>query len=69
MASKVKPRKGRLEIWKSKKNKQFYWRFCASNGRITAVGGEGYKVRAMLVRTLKSMGVKLATGMFEIVEA
>jgi len=69
MASKAKPRKGRLEIWKSKKNKQFYWRFRASNGRVTAVGGEGYKVRNALVRTLKSMGAKLTTGMFEIVEA
>ncbi len=70
----AKKRKGRLEIWRSKKydangNRNYYWRFVQSNGRITAVGGEGYTRRNTLLRTIKNMGMKLAAGAFEVAEA
>ena len=65
----VKKRKGRLEIWRSKTNRNYYWRFVQSNGRITAKGDEGYTRRNTLLRTLKNMGAKLNAGTFEVAEA
>lgn len=71
MAAKTRSkvvRKARLQIGKSKKNGQFYWRFVQSNGRTTAVGGEGYKRRNDLLRTLVNMGKKLMAGTYEVLE-
>ena len=34
----------KYEIWKSKKNANWYWHFKAGNGEIVA-GGEGYTIK------------------------
>jgi uncharacterized protein YegP (UPF0339 family) len=39
-------KKRKLEIYKSRKNAQFYWRLVASNGKIVAIAGEGYTRKA-----------------------
>jgi hypothetical protein len=67
MAAK-KARKARLQIGKSKKDGKFYWRFIQSNGRSTAIGGEGYNRRNDLLRTLVNMGKKLMAGQYEVLE-
>lgn len=36
----------KFEVYQSKKNNQWYWRFRAANGQIVAVGGEGYVNKA-----------------------
>jgi hypothetical protein len=56
-------------VWRSKKDRNYYWRFVQSNGRVTATGGDdGYTRRNTLLRSLKNMGLKLAGGTFEIAE-
>ena len=32
---------------------QFYWRLKAKNGRVIAIGGEGYKSRSGVLRALR----------------
>lgn len=61
-------RKARLQIGKSKKDNKFYWQFIQSNGRITAIGGEGYNRRNDLLRTLVNMGMKLQAGAYDVME-
>lgn len=68
MATKKPTRKAALQFWKGKKDKKFYWHFVQSNGRITAVGGEGYNRRNDMLRTIRNMGLKLKEGAFEMVE-
>lgn len=68
MAVKKKVRKAGLQFWKGRKDGKFYWHFVQSNGRITAVGGEGYNRRNDMLRTIVNMGLKLKAGQFEMVE-
>lgn len=68
MAVKKKIRKAGLQFWKGKKDGKFYWHFVQSNGRITAVGGEGYNRRNDMLRTIKNMGLKLQAGAYEMME-
>jgi len=32
----------KFELFKSYQNQQWYWRMLADNGRVIAIGGEGY---------------------------
>lgn len=52
----------KIEIFKSKKTKQFYWRLRAANNRIVADGAEGYARRRSLERSLASVQAKLPSA-------
>jgi uncharacterized protein YegP (UPF0339 family) len=50
MPKRVRVRSGKLEIFRSKANANWFWRVRSSNGRSVAVGGEGYKRHGSAVR-------------------
>jgi uncharacterized protein YegP (UPF0339 family) len=41
----------KFEIWKSKNNNNWYWRFKAGNGEIVA-GGEGYTTKQNCIHAI-----------------
>jgi uncharacterized protein YegP (UPF0339 family) len=40
----------KVQFYRSKKNRQWYWRAVARNGRKVAVGGEGYKTKVACIK-------------------
>lgn len=42
-------------MWKSKKDKKFYFHLRSSNGKIVVDNGQGYERRVSLIETLESM--------------
>lgn len=48
----AKKRKGSIVIWKSKKDKKFYFHLASSNGKIVLPAGQGYNRRNDLIKTL-----------------
>jgi uncharacterized protein YegP (UPF0339 family) len=46
-----------IEIYKSKKNKQFAWRCKASNNKKIACGGETYHNKKDLLKTIQLLGL------------
>ncbi len=57
MATKKAPkkRKASIVVWKSKKDKKFYFHLESSNGKIIMDNGQGYERRNNLVATLQSI--------------
>lgn len=51
-----------IQFYKSKKNKQWYWRAVARNGRKVAGGCEGYTSRAMCVKGFNSLKKIIQSG-------
>ena len=41
-----------FKVWKSARNGEWYWAMIATNGQKIATGGEGYKRKADLLKTL-----------------
>lgn len=48
----------RIQVFRSKKNRQWYFRFRSRNGKITATS-EGYKRLRSLVKTLRGLVLAL----------
>lgn len=58
-----------IEIYRSKKNKQFGWRYIAKNGRRVACGGETYYNRKDATDMVRHLfAEKLASGSVIIVD-
>lgn len=56
MATKTpKKRKSTINIWKSKKDRKFYFQMVSSNGKIVLPAGQGYSRRVDLVKTLTAI--------------
>ena len=56
MATKApKKRKSTINIWKSKKDKKFYFHLASSNGKIMLPAGQGYSRRVDLVKTINAV--------------
>lgn len=51
-----------IQFYKSKKNKQWYWRAVSRNGRKVAGGTEGYKSKAMCKKGFESLKKIIASG-------
>jgi uncharacterized protein YegP (UPF0339 family) len=56
----------KIQFYKSKKNKQWYWRAKARNGRKVAGGAEGYKSKAMCIKGFKALLKVINSGNIEI---
>lgn len=55
-AAKVpKKRKSTINIWKSKRDKKFYFHMASSNGKVVLPAGQGYSRRVDLVKTLNAV--------------
>lgn len=52
----------RIEFYISKKNKQWYWRAIARNGKKVAGGTEGYNSKAMCVKGFHALKKVIASG-------
>ncbi len=50
-----KKRKGSIVVWKSKKDKKFYFHLESSNGKIILQNTQGYERRNNLVATLQAI--------------
>jgi uncharacterized protein YegP (UPF0339 family) len=61
-------RKAVIEIWKSKKDKKFYFHLRSSNGKVVVDNGQGYERRVSLVETLEAMVAIFKEGRFIIQE-
>lgn len=68
MAAAPKKRKSKIEIWKSKKDKKFYFHLVSSNGKITLPAGQGYSRRIDLIRTLREVIDIFKTGRLTITD-
>lgn len=66
--SSPKKRKASIVVWKSKKDKKFYFHLVSSNGKIIMDNGQGYERRNNLVATLKSIVDIFKTSRFVIEE-
>lgn len=55
MATVKAKRKGAIVVWKSKKDKKFYFHLESSNGRIILPAGQGYNRRNDLIATLQAV--------------
>ena len=53
----------RLEIWKNKETKEWWWHI-KSKGRIICRASEGYKRRLAMMRSLRNMTDGLASGYY-----
>lgn len=62
-------RKAVIEIWKSAKDRKFYFHLRSSNGKIVVDNGQGYERRVDLVKTLKAVSAIFKEGRFRISEA
>jgi uncharacterized protein YegP (UPF0339 family) len=62
-------RKGSIVIWKSKKDRKFYFHLASSNGRVVMDNGQGYNRRNNLVKTLRAVAEIFKEGRFEIRES
>lgn len=62
-------RKAAIEIWKSKKDKKFYFRLRSSNGKVMISNNQGYERRVSMLETLRSMVEIFKVGRFVIEEA
>lgn len=62
----VKKRKGSIEVWKSKKDRKFYFHLLSSNGKIVLPAGQGYTRRVDLIKTLQSVVDIFREGRFII---
>ena len=49
-----------FEYYQSAKDKDWYWRFRAENGRVVADGSEGYASKANVLRALDNVQAELA---------
>lgn len=58
MIAVLKPKRRKLtaEIFEGK-NHEWYWRLKNRTGQIVAIGGEGYKTRAGVVKAIKRLAV------------
>jgi uncharacterized protein YegP (UPF0339 family) len=52
----------KIQFYKSRKNKQWYWRAVARNGRKVAGGAEGYKSKAMCVKGFHALLKVIQSG-------
>jgi len=64
----MKKRKGKIEIWKSKKDKKFYFHLKSSNGNIILPAGQGYNRRNDMIATLQAVADIFMQKRFTIVE-
>lgn len=64
----TKKRKGTIEVWKSKKDKKFYFHLRSSNGRIVLPAGQGYNRRVDMITTLQHVCDIFKEGRFVIEE-
>ena len=39
---------------------QWYWRYCAKNGQISAIAGEGYKTKSNAKRAARRIGIAMS---------
>lgn len=62
-------RKAVIEVWKSPKDKKFYFHLRSSNGKVIVDNGQGYERRVSLVKTLKAMVEIFQAGRFSIKES
>ena len=58
-----------VEIWKSKKDKKFYFHLRSSNGKVVVSNGQGYERRVSLIETLNAMMEVFKTGRIVIQES
>lgn len=61
-------RRAKIVIWKSKKDRKFYFHLESSNGKVVMDNGQGYERRVNLVKTLRSVQDIFTNGRFEIRE-
>lgn len=64
----VVQRKAAIVVWKSKKNKKFYFHLRSSNGKVMVDNGQGYERRVDLIATLEAMINIFKAGRYEIQE-
>lgn len=64
----VKKRKGSIIVWKSKKDRKFYFHLLSSNGKIVLPAGQGYSRRVDLIKTLQAVVDIFREGRFTIKE-
>lgn len=50
-----KKRKGVVVVWKSKKDRKFYFHLESSNGKVILSNNQGYNRRTDLIKTLQSV--------------
>lgn len=62
-------RKAVIEIFKSKKDKKFYFHLRSSNGKVVVDNGQGYERRVDLMKTLDALVSIFKEGRFNISEA
>lgn len=62
-------RKALIEIWKSKKDKKFYFHLRSSNGKVVVDNGQGYERRVDLMKTLDALVSIFKEGRYNISEA
>ena len=58
-----------FKVWKSARNGEWYWAMIATNGQKIATGGEGYKRKADLLKTLGRIKEGAAAAPIEEVAA
>lgn len=56
-------RKMKIEMYQDKR-KEWRWRIIASNGKIVAVSGEGYKRKASMKKTLQRLLFAFTNGVW-----
>ena len=61
-------RRACIVIWKSTKNKKFYFHLVASNGKITLDNGQGYSRRVDMIKTIESVIEIFKSGRYYIQE-
>lgn len=57
-----------IEIWKSPKDKKFYFHLRSSNGKVVVDNGQGYERRVSLIETLNAMVEIFKAGRFVVQE-
>lgn len=58
-----------IEIWKSPKDKKFYFHLRSSNGKVVVDNGQGYERRVSLLETLRAMAEIFRAGRIVIKES
>lgn len=64
----TKRRRAAIVIWKSKKDKKFYFHLRSSNGKVVIDNPQGYDRRVDLIVTLKALSDIFKTGRYEVQE-
>lgn len=57
-----------IEVYKSPKNKQWYWRIRSRNGKIIC-NSEGYMKRANAMQVIQKMTLNIVNAYIKIIEA